>query len=120
MPYLQANNISHQFSNGDAIFENLSCAMTDSRVGLIGSNGAGKSLLASMLLKLAAPYKGTVSEPKSFVFYQQQTDTLHILSRAARIENKCSDLVPQQPPIIFAPLLRAITAYFAINSGVPS
>lgn len=74
MPYLQANNISHQFSNGDAIFENLSCVMTDSRVGLIGSNGSGKSLLASMLLKLTVPYEGTVSEPKSFVFYQQHTD----------------------------------------------
>ncbi|MDK9736827.1 ATP-binding cassette domain-containing protein [Vibrio sp. D404a] len=74
MPFLQANNISHQFSNGDVIFENLSCVMTHSRVGLIGSNGAGKSLLASILLKLAAPYKGTVSEPKDFVFYQQQTD----------------------------------------------
>ncbi|MEF1278185.1 ATP-binding cassette domain-containing protein [Vibrio fortis] len=74
MPYLQANNISHQFSNGDAIFENLSCVMTDSRVGLIGSNGAGKSLLASMLLKLTVPYEGVVSEPKSFVFYQQHTD----------------------------------------------
>jgi ATPase subunit of ABC transporter with duplicated ATPase domains len=74
MPYLQASNISHQFSNGDAIFENLSCVMTDSRVGLIGSNGAGKSLLAAMLLKLTAPYEGTVSEPKSFIFYQQQTE----------------------------------------------
>ena len=38
---------------------------------------------------------------------------------AARIAERCSGLVPQHPPMIRTPKSRAISAYSAINSGVP-
>ena len=38
---------------------------------------------------------------------------------AARMEARCSEVVPQQPPIILTPASIAIVAYFAIRSGVP-
>ncbi len=44
---------------------------------------------------------------------------LCVFSNAFRIAVRCAGMVPQHPPIIFAPALRAMTAYSAIKSGVP-
>ena len=72
MPVLQAYNISHQFDNGDVLFQQLSCSMIRSRVGLVGRNGVGKSIFASILSGERPSSSGAVTSPKSFSMYRQQ------------------------------------------------
>ncbi|MCG6202192.1 ATP-binding cassette domain-containing protein [Psychromonas antarctica] len=60
MPLLQANHLSYQFTNGETLFSGVSCNLTARRVGLIGRNGAGKSVLASILAKQCQPSEGYV------------------------------------------------------------
>lgn len=60
MPLVQASNISLQFDNGDKLFSGISCRLHAKRVGLVGRNGVGKSLFASILAKQIAPTQGAV------------------------------------------------------------
>lgn len=76
MPVLQAYNISHQFDNGEMLFQQLSCSMTNNRVGLVGRNGVGKSIFASILSGEQQPSSGTVTLPKSLAVYCQQPSLL--------------------------------------------
>lgn len=76
MPVLQANNISHQFDNGDMPFQHLSCSMNQHRVGLVGRNGVGKSLFASILSGEIVPSDGKVNLPSSLAIYRQQPSEL--------------------------------------------
>ena len=78
MPVLQAYQISYQFANGETLFQQLSCSMTTRRTGLVGRNGIGKSVLASILSGEQIPSSGTVTLPKSFAIYRQQPS--HLLS----------------------------------------
>ncbi len=91
MPFLQAQNISFQFSNGDRLFHQLSCAMNVPRVGLVGRNGVGKSMLASILLGEKPPESGNVLLPSSYAMYRQQPSNLacsiaEFLGKAQAIE----------------------------------
>ena len=83
MPVLKAYNISHQFGNGELLFEHLSCTMNKRRVGLVGRNGVGKTILASILSGEIKPSSGTVTLPTSFATYHQQPSDL--LSRECSI-----------------------------------
>lgn len=76
MPVLQAFNVSHQFDNGETLFQSISCSMTKRRVGLVGRNGIGKSLLASILAGETQPSSGVVTFPSSFMMYRQQPSDL--------------------------------------------
>ncbi|WP_260261033.1 ATP-binding cassette domain-containing protein [Vibrio intestinalis] len=76
MPVVQAYNISHQFDNGEMLFQQLSCSMTSHRVGLVGRNGVGKSIFASILSGEQQPSSGTVTLPKSHAVYRQQSSQL--------------------------------------------
>nr|WP_278403696.1 ATP-binding cassette domain-containing protein [Pseudoalteromonas ruthenica] len=58
MPLLQAYNISYQLDNGDFLFQQLSCSLSNKRVGLVGRNGVGKSILASILSGEQQPSSG--------------------------------------------------------------
>ncbi len=76
MPVLQAYNISHQFGNGETLFQQISCSMTKRRVGLVGRNGVGKSVFASILSGEQTSTSGTVTLPRSFAVYRQQPSHL--------------------------------------------
>lgn len=76
MPVLQAHNISHQFDNGEILFQQLSCSMIKNRIGLVGRNGLGKSIFAAILSGEKTPSSGTVTLPKSFSVYRQQPSQL--------------------------------------------
>lgn len=71
MPFLQATQISYQFDNGDTLFQSISCSMTQRRVGLVGRNGVGKSLLAALLCGERQPSTGHVVRPNSVAIYRQ-------------------------------------------------
>ncbi|MBU2897752.1 ABC-F family ATP-binding cassette domain-containing protein [Vibrio hepatarius] len=72
MAIFHAHNISYTFANGDNLFKNISCTMDKHRVGLVGRNGIGKSILASILSKKMAPSSGTLIAPSNCSMYHQQ------------------------------------------------
>ncbi|MEF1288708.1 ATP-binding cassette domain-containing protein [Vibrio sp. M260118] len=71
MPVLQANKITYLFDNGEALFRDISCSLTQSRVGLVGRNGVGKSLLTSILTQQIQPTYGQVQLNGSVRTYSQ-------------------------------------------------
>ena len=74
MPQLQAFNLSYQHGNGDVVFNDLSFSLTAKVTALVGRNGCGKSILASILAKQKEPSFGTVVCNSAFGFYRQMND----------------------------------------------
>jgi len=76
MPLLQATHLSYQFDNGETLFRDISCTLNDRRVGLVGRNGAGKSLLVSLLTKQLSPTSGQIILNGKVATYSQLPSTL--------------------------------------------
>ncbi|KPZ66556.1 putative ABC transporter ATP-binding protein YheS [Pseudoalteromonas sp. P1-26] len=74
MPQLQALNLCYQHGNGDVVFNDLSFSLTAKVTALIGINGCGKSILASILAKQKEPSSGTVICNSALGFYEQMND----------------------------------------------
>ncbi|MEZ7278664.1 ATP-binding cassette domain-containing protein [Pseudoalteromonas sp. 68 DY56-GL68] len=74
MPHLQAFNLCYQHGNGDVVFNDLSFSLTAKVTALVGKNGCGKSILASILAKQKEPSSGTVVCHSTLGFYQQMND----------------------------------------------
>jgi len=106
MPALQVNKLSYQLSNGKKLFENLSFTLPQGTTGLVGRNGVGKSILASILTKDITPTSGSVSsetttqsfnQSSSMLFEQGETIASFLgvdkqLAALSRIENgSCED-----------------------------
>lgn len=77
MPVLQAYNINYKFDNGTELFQQLSCSMAQNRIALVGRNGAGKSILASILCGEQKPSSGAVKLPSSYLMFRQQLSPLY-------------------------------------------
>lgn len=71
MPVIQANKISYQFENGETLFEDISCSLSAKRVGLVGRNGVGKSILAAILTQQYKPTSGSVVVNGRYDSYSQ-------------------------------------------------
>ena len=76
MPILQAHNLSYQLPAGDTLFHSVSVSMSCRRVGLVGHNGAGKSLLAAILSGELKPSGGTVNCDADMGVFRQQPSHL--------------------------------------------
>ena len=76
MHALQVNKLSYQLDNGVKLFENLSFTLPQGVTGLVGRNGVGKSILASLLAKDIKPTYGTVSSDMSVHNFNQNNSTL--------------------------------------------
>ncbi|QWV05897.1 ATP-binding cassette domain-containing protein [Pseudoalteromonas shioyasakiensis] len=74
MPQLQAFNLCYQHGNGDVVFNDLSFSLTAKVTALVGRNGCGKSILASILTKQKEPISGTVVCNSTLGFYEQIDD----------------------------------------------
>lgn len=74
MPQLQAFNLCYQHGNGDVVFNDLSFSLTAKVTALVGRNGCGKSILASILTKQKEPSSGTVVCNSTLGFYEQMDD----------------------------------------------
>ncbi|WP_018693774.1 ATP-binding cassette domain-containing protein [Algicola sagamiensis] len=73
MPILQAVRVGYQFANGDQLLNGVSCTLTNPRVGLVGRNGAGKSIFASILAGSCLPTEGVVTANTSIAMYTQSS-----------------------------------------------
>lgn len=71
MPILQANQVSYQFANGETLFADISVTLQHRRVGLVGRNGSGKSLLARLLMGELSPTSGHAIRLGSALRYSQ-------------------------------------------------
>jgi ATPase subunit of ABC transporter with duplicated ATPase domains len=115
MPILQANNISYQLENGDMLFQNISSSLTERKVGLVGRNGIGKSVLASLLSKELDPSHGSITlngkvsifkqtslernnEDLTIAHYLQVDNALHALEQVSlgSCDDKYFDLIGEQ------------------------
>ncbi|GAB3480617.1 ATP-binding cassette domain-containing protein [Marinomonas epiphytica] len=72
MPFFQVNKLTHQFSNGELLFQDLSCVMTHRCTALMGRNGSGKSIFASYLSGESLPLEGKVILPSSVAIFRQE------------------------------------------------
>ena len=77
MPIFRAHKISTKFDNGNQLFQNLSFSMNKQRVGLVGRNGSGKSLLASIIHGDTVPSSGHIECLNSIDLYRQNSSPRH-------------------------------------------
>jgi ATPase subunit of ABC transporter with duplicated ATPase domains len=75
MPTLQVNKLSYHLDNGIKLFENLSFTLPQGVTALIGRNGVGKSILASLLTNDIKPTYGTISSNISVLNFNQNNST---------------------------------------------
>ncbi|MEZ8068511.1 ABC-F family ATP-binding cassette domain-containing protein [Vibrio sp. FF145] len=71
MPTILANNLSFQLDTGEWLFKDITFNLNTRLTGLVGRNGAGKSLLLSLLVGQTQPTSGSVSRQGSIGFYSQ-------------------------------------------------
>jgi ATPase subunit of ABC transporter with duplicated ATPase domains len=76
MPTILANNLSFQLDTGEWLFKDITFSLSSRLTGLVGRNGAGKSLLLSLLVGQTQPTSGSVSKQGSIGFYSQLPSTL--------------------------------------------
>ncbi|MEC8207559.1 MAG: ATP-binding cassette domain-containing protein, partial [Pseudomonadota bacterium] len=75
MPKLQAANLSYQHANGDQVLNNISVSLNAKTTALVGRNGVGKSVLASLLCNRLIPSSGNVVCNGQLGFYEQLVDS---------------------------------------------
>jgi len=71
MPALQVSKLSYQLNNGITLFKNLSFTLPQGLTGLIGKNGVGKSILATILTNNIMPTTGTVYSDRLALSFNQ-------------------------------------------------
>ncbi|MGI9281001.1 MAG: ABC-F family ATP-binding cassette domain-containing protein [Endozoicomonas sp.] len=59
-PILQVDHLTFQFDNGETLFKDIALSLTARLTGLVGRNGAGKSVLASVLAGTRKATRGGV------------------------------------------------------------
>jgi ATPase subunit of ABC transporter with duplicated ATPase domains len=74
MPALQINKLTYQLNNGITLFENISFTLPQGITGLIGRNGVGKSMLASIITQDIKPTSGTVSSGITVLSFNQYSE----------------------------------------------
>lgn len=77
MPICQAVDLSYQLTNGAVLFESISFSLQSRLTGLVGSNGVGKSVLASLISGERTPTKGQIHVTYPVAVYDQQTDGVY-------------------------------------------
>lgn len=75
--YLSLDNASYILPNGRTLFENLSVTFDDRHTGLVGRNGVGKSILASILAEQLTLSSGRFTVTTKVHYLSQQVDLLH-------------------------------------------
>jgi ATPase subunit of ABC transporter with duplicated ATPase domains len=72
MPICQASDLSYQLANGEIVLENISFSLQSPLTGLVGRNGTGKSLLASLITGDRMPARGHLQVTCPVAVYKQE------------------------------------------------
>lgn len=105
MPLLHASNMTFRFANGEVLFESLSFRLQHRRVGIVGRNGSGKSVLLSLITGERLPFAGHILREGSVAQYRQLPSDLLtndqtiaqflkldvVIDALNRVENGCCD-----------------------------
>jgi ATPase subunit of ABC transporter with duplicated ATPase domains len=70
---LAAHALTHTFADGITLFTGLSIGIGDERVGLVGRNGAGKSVLLQILAGTIAPTAGAIHRDPAYAYLGQSS-----------------------------------------------
>ena len=76
MAVLQLNELHFQLDSGDNLFSGVSASLNTGKVGVVGKNGAGKSLLMSLIAKRQPAFTGSITVTPSLAFYQQSISAI--------------------------------------------
>ncbi|PSW21767.1 ABC transporter ATP-binding protein [Photobacterium sanctipauli] len=76
MPALFTHQLSFQLDNGDWLFKNLNFSLNDRLTGMVGRNGAGKSVFLSLLLGRLSPTQGNATRQGKILSYSQLPSSL--------------------------------------------
>ena len=80
---LQLDRLSHALPDGRVLFSDLQFTFAPQRIGLVGDNGAGKSVLARLLAGRAQPSSGAVRRDGRVHYVEQDLDPQHYPTVAA-------------------------------------
>jgi ATPase subunit of ABC transporter with duplicated ATPase domains len=80
---LQLDRLSYMLPDGRALFSDLQFAFAPQRIGLVGDNGVGKSVLARLLAGQEAPSSGAVRCDGRLHYVPQELDPQHYPTVAA-------------------------------------
>ena len=72
---LQLDHLSHVLPDGSTLFHDLHYAFAPHRIGLLGDNGVGKSVLVRLIAGGQQPSQGAVRRPGTLHYVPQQLDT---------------------------------------------
>ncbi len=74
---LQLDRLSYVLPDGTSLFHQLLFSFTPQRIGLVGANGVGKSVLARLLAGEATPASGAVRGDGSVAYVAQELSPAH-------------------------------------------
>ncbi|WP_176460915.1 ATP-binding cassette domain-containing protein [Janthinobacterium sp. PC23-8] len=74
---LQLDRLSYVLPDGTSLFHQLLFSFTPQRIGLVGANGVGKSVLARLLAGETLPTSGAVRGTGSVVYVAQELSPAH-------------------------------------------
>jgi ATPase subunit of ABC transporter with duplicated ATPase domains len=80
---LQLDRLSHALPDGRVLFSDLQFTFAPQRIGLVGDNGVGKSVLARLLAGQAQPSSGAVRCDGNLHYVAQELDPQHYPTVAA-------------------------------------
>ena len=83
---LTVDRVSFVLPDGNSLFTEISCIFTRHRMGLVGRNGVGKSVLGRILAGELTPTTGTCTRSGTVYYLAQQVSDQrqHALSAEAR------------------------------------
>ena len=81
--FLQLDRLSHALPDGRVLFSDLQLSFAPQRIGLIGDNGVGKSVLARLLAGQELPSGGAVRCDGRLHYVAQELDPQHYPTVAA-------------------------------------
>jgi len=84
MPILHAHRVSFRLNTGESLFSELSFSIDSKLTALVGRNGAGKSVLASILAGECQPDLGSVSCRANLGYFRQQEPNRNKLQSVAQ------------------------------------
>ncbi len=111
-PIIELKNISYTFPNSKhPIFHHLNMKIGDERVGLIGSNGCGKTTLFQIMVGLLAPNEGQV------LFQEKE---LHSQKDYRALRKEVGFLFQSSNDQLFSPTVLEDVAFGPLNLGLSS
>lgn len=75
-PFINIYNVSYSFSNGTVLFRNLFLSFGLQKIGIIGNNGIGKTILLQLIAGVLRPVEGAI-QMRGNISYCPQNMSLH-------------------------------------------